>query len=224
MREALERDLRDLSAEFVRMMSLNLEQLSLAGKVLLEREIDKIDAVHEIERRVDELEVKLEAECLKIIALHQPVAGDLRLVAAILKSLSDLERVGDYAVHVADDARLLASEPPLKRYINLAHMISRLKNMLEAASLAFVQRDASSAYLAAQVDLEIDDLYEQIQRELVTYMIEDPRTITKALALLRVGRSLQRIGDHVENVLERVQYWVTGERAATDLGADAASK
>lgn len=221
MREALERDLRDLSAEFVRMMSLNLEQLSLAGKVLLEREIDKIDAVHEIERRVDELEVKLEAECLKIIARHQPVAGDLRLVAAILKSLSDLERVGDYAVHVADDARLLASEPPLKRYINLAHMISRLKNMIEAASLAFVQRDASSAHLAAQVDLEIDDLYEQIQRELVTYMIEDPRTITKALALLRVGRSLQRIGDHVENVLERVQYWVTGERAANDLGVDA---
>ncbi len=219
MREALERDLRDLSAEFVRMMSLNLEQLSLAGKVLLEREIDKIDAVHEIERRVDELEVKLEAECLKIIARHQPVAGDLRLIAAILKSLSDLERVGDYAVHVADDARLLASEPPLKRYINLAHMISRLKNMLEAASLAFVQRDASSAYQAAQVDLEIDDLYEQIQRELVTYMIEDPRTITKALALLRVGRSLQRIGDHVENVLERVQYWVTGERNANDASS-----
>jgi phosphate transport system protein len=220
MREALERDLRELSAEFVRMMSLNLEQLSLAGKVLLEREIDKIDAVHEIERRVDELELKLEAECLKIIARHQPVAGDLRLIAAILKSLSDLERVGDYAVHVADDARLLAAEPPLKRYINLAQMITRLKSMLEAASLAFVQRDATSAHQAAQVDLEIDDLYEQIQRELVTYMIEDPRTITKALALLRVGRSLQRIGDHVENVLERVQYWVTGERGANDLGAD----
>jgi phosphate transport system protein len=219
MREALERDLRELSAEFVRMMSLNLEQLSLAGKVLLEREIDKIDAVHEIERRVDELELKLEAECLKIIARHQPVAGDLRLIAAILKSLSDLERVGDYAVHVADDARLLASEPPLKRYINLAQMITRLKSMLEAASFAFVQRDATSAQQAAQVDLEIDDLYEQIQRELVTYMIEDPRTITKALALLRVGRSLQRIGDHVENVLERVQYWVTGERAANDLGS-----
>ena len=216
MREALERDLRDLSAEFVRMMSLNLEQLSLAGKVLLEREIDKIDQVHDIERRVDELEVKLEAECLKIIALHQPVAGDLRLVAAILKSLSDLERVGDYAVHVADDARLLASEPPLKRYINLAHMISRLKNMLEAASLAFVQRDASIAQQAAQVDLEIDDLYEQIQRELVTYMIEDPRTITKALALLRVGRSLQRIGDHIENVSDRVQYWLTGQRQPND--------
>jgi phosphate transport system protein len=149
------------------------------------------------------------------------VAGDLRLIAAILKSLSDLERVGDYAVHVADDARLLASEPPLKRYINLAQMIARLKNMLEAASFAFVQRDASSAHQAAQVDLEIDDLYEQIQRELVTYMIEDPRTITKALALLRVGRSLQRIGDHVENVLERVQYWVTGERTVSDLGSSA---
>ncbi len=216
MREALERDLRVLSADFIRMISAVGEQVSLAGQVLLENKIDQVDDVHNMDKHVDDLELKLENECLRVIALHQPVATDLRFVAAILKSLSDLERVGDYAVHVADDARILSSEPPLKRYINLGQMISKLKTMLETVARAFTERDAAAALEAAQMDQVIDDLYEQTQRELVTYMLEDPRTITKALALLRVGRALQRIGDHVENVADRLQYWMTGERVPND--------
>ena len=216
MREALERDLRSLSADFIRMISAVGEQVSLAGQVLLENKIEQVDDVHNMDKRVDELELKLENECLRVIALHQPVATDLRFVAAILKSLSDLERVGDYAVHVADDARILSSEPPLKRYINLGQMIAKLKTMLETVARAFTERDAAAALEAAQMDQVIDDLYEQTQRELVTYMLEDPRTITKALALLRVGRALQRIGDHVVNVADRLQYWMTGERVPND--------
>lgn len=216
MREALERDLRSLSADFIRMISTVGEQVSLAGQVLLENKIDQVKDVHDMDKRVDDLELKLENECLRVIALHQPVATDLRFVAAILKSLSDLERVGDYAVHVADDARILSSEPPLKRYINLGQMIAKLKTMLETVARAFTERDAAAALEAAQMDQVIDDLYEQTQRELVTYMLEDPRTITKALALLRVGRALQRIGDHVENVADRLQYWMTGERVPND--------
>jgi phosphate transport system protein len=216
MREALERDLRILSADFIRMISQVGEQVSLSGQVLLENKIEFVGEVHAMDRRVDDLELKLENECLRVIALHQPVATDLRFVAAILKSLSDLERVGDYAVHVADDARILSTEPPLKRYINLGQMIARLKTMLETTARAFTERDASAALEAAQMDQIIDDLYEQTQRELVTYMLEDPRTITKALALLRVGRALQRIGDHVENVADRLRYWMTGERVPND--------
>jgi phosphate transport system protein len=216
MREALERDIREVSADFIRMISYTQEQLELAGHVLLEKSIPDVQRVHDLDRTVDELEIKVETECLRIIARHQPVASDLRLVAAVLKSLSDLERVGDYAVHVADDGRLLAAEPPLKRYINLGQMIARLKTMLEATARAFTERDAAGAKAASEMDAEIDDLYEQTQRELVTYMLEDPRTITKALALLRVGRSLQRIGDHIENVSDRVQYWLTGQRQPND--------
>jgi phosphate transport system protein len=216
MREALERDIREVSADFIRMISHTQEQLELAANVLLEKTIPDVQRVHDLDRTVDELEVKIETECLRIIALHQPVASDLRLVAAVLKSLTDLERVGDYAVHVADDGRLLAAEPPLKRYINLGQMIARLKTMLEATARAFTERDAAGAKAASEMDAEIDDLYEQTQRELVTYMLEDPRTITKALALLRVGRSLQRIGDHIENVSDRVQYWLTGQRQPND--------
>lgn len=216
MREALERDIREVSADFIRMISYTQEQLELAGNVLLEKNIADAQRVHDLDHTVDELEIKVETECLKIIARHQPVASDLRLVAAVLKSLTDLERVGDYAVHVADDGRLLAAEPPLKRYINLGQMIARLKTMLEATSRAFTERDAVGARVASDMDTEIDELYEQTQRELVTYMLEDPRTITKALALLRVGRSLQRIGDHIENVSDRVQYWLTGQRLPND--------
>jgi phosphate transport system protein len=216
MREALERDLRTLRADFIRMISQVGEQVHASGAVLLEGRIELVPQVHEMDRVTDDLEIKLEAECLRIIALHQPVATDLRLIAAILKSLSDLERVGDYAVHVADDARLLSAEPPLKRYVNLGSMIGHAKDMLELASRAFTEQDAKSAKGAASIDAQIDDLYEQTQRELVTYMLEDPRTITKALALLRIGRALQRIGDHIENLADRLHYWMTGERTPND--------
>ncbi len=216
MREALERDLRTLRADFIRMISQVGEQLNLAGSVLLEGKIEAVQQVHDMDKSVDELEVKLETETLRVIALHQPVAKDLRFIAAVLKSLSDLERIGDYAVHVADDGRLLAAEPPLKRYVNFGLMLSKLKTMLELASRAFTEQDVAVARTAAEMDSEIDDLYEQTQRELVTYMLEDPRTITKALALLRVGRSLQRIGDHIENLADRLGYWLTGARVAND--------
>jgi phosphate transport system protein len=216
MREALDKSLAEISRSFIRLTSLTQEQLSLASKVLLEQQTEYAARVYEIDLKVDELELMTEAECLHAIARHQPVASDLRLVAAVLKSLSDLERIGDYTVHVADDARLLAAEPPLKRYINLGQMLSNLKSMLEMTSRAFTERDLELAQQAAKLDGTIDDLYDQISRELVTYMIEDPRTITKSLALLRVGRSLQRIGDHIENVADRLQYWLTGVRQPND--------
>jgi phosphate transport system protein len=216
MREALERDLRTLRADFIRMISQVSEQLHVAGSVLLDGKLEGVSQVHEMDKLVDDLEVRLENECLRVIALHQPVAKDLRLVAAVLKSLSDLERVGDYAVHVANDGRLLASEPPLKRYVNFGLILARLKTMLELASRAFTEQDAAVAKSVAEMDAEIDDLYEQTQRELVTYMLEDPRTITKALALLRVGRALQRVGDHIENLADRLGYWLTGARVPND--------
>jgi phosphate transport system protein len=179
MREALERDLRTLRADFIRMISQVSEQVNASGAVLLEGRIELVPQVHEMDKITDDLEIKLEAECLRIIALHQPVATDLRLIAAILKSLSDLERVGDYAVHVADDARLLSIEPPLKRYVNLGAMIGHAKDMLELAARAFTEQDPKSAKNAASMDAQIDDLYEQTQRELVTYMLEDPRSHRK---------------------------------------------
>ena len=186
--------------------------LPVAAEVLLHEQTDRLDEVLSLDREVDAQEAQLEAECLRIIALHQPVARDLRMVALILKSLSDIERMGDYVVHVAEDGAELAQAPALKKYVNLARMLERLTEMSQNLRTALADRDVVRAEATIGMDDEVDELYEQIQRELVTYMLEDPRSISKALMLMRVGRSLERVGDHMENVAERVRYWVTGER------------
>ncbi|WP_034386302.1 phosphate signaling complex protein PhoU [Deinococcus sp. YIM 77859] len=214
MRDALETDLKAVLNGALNMLGTVERMLPIAGEVLLHARPERLEEVKAIDREVDAQEVRLEAECLRIIALHQPVARDLRLVALILKSLSDIERMGDYAVHVAEDGAELAQQPPLKRYVNLARMLARLGEMSANLRTAIADRDVSRAEATLTMDDEVDDLYEQIQRELVTYMLEDPRHISKALMLMRVGRSLERIGDHLENVAERVRYWVTGQREA----------
>lgn len=214
MRDALETDLRTVLNGALNMLGTVERMLPVAGEVLLHARPERLEEVRALDREVDALEVSLEAECLRIIALHQPVARDLRLVALILKSLSDIERMGDYAVHVAEDGAELAQQPALKRYVNLARMLDRLGEMSGNLRTAIADRDVTRAEATLTMDDEVDDLYEQIQRELVTYMLEDPRNISKALMLMRVGRSLERIGDHLENVAERVRYWVTGQREA----------
>ncbi len=212
MREALEADLRAVLNGALNMLGTVERMLPVAAEVLLHGQAEQLSEVRALDREVDAQEAQLEAECLRIIALHQPVARDLRLVALILKSLSDVERMGDYVVHVAEDGAELAQAPALKKYVNLARMLERLTEMSQNLRTALADRDVTRAEHTIQMDDEVDELYEQIQRELVTYMLEDPRSISKALMLMRVGRSLERVGDHMENVAERVRYWVTGSR------------
>lgn len=114
-------------------------------------------------------------------------------------------------MHVAEDALLLAQEPPLKRYVTLPEMGRRLTEMMDALAKAVAERDAALARRVLEMDDQVDGLYEEVTRELITYMMEDPRTITKALTLMRVARSYERLGDHLENIAERVIYWLTGE-------------
>ena len=218
MRDAFERELEAITAGLIRMISQVREMLLMAGKALIEADPALATRVAELDEPVDELELALEKECLTLIARHQPVAKDLRFLAAVLKSLTDLERIGDQSVHVADAAARLAQEPPLKRYTDLTRMVQALGTMLERLSAAFVERSAEAARAILEMDDEVDDLYRQVQRELLTYMIEDPRTIRKATELLVVARALERIGDHVENVAERVIYLATGERVSDSGG------
>lgn len=212
MREALEQDLRAVLNGALNMLGTVERMLPVAADILLNERPERLEEIKAIDREVDAQEAQIEAECLRIIALHQPVARDLRLVALILKSLSDVERMGDYAVHVAEDGVELAQAPALKRYVNLDRMLSRLSEMSQNLRTALADRDVTRAEATIGMDDEVDALYEQVQRELVTYMLEDPRNISKALTLMRVGRSLERIGDHMENIAERVRYWVTGNR------------
>lgn len=218
MRDALEADLKQVLTGILNMLGTVEKMLPVAADVLLHAKVERLADIRAIDREVDEQEAQLEIDCLHIIARHQPVARDLRLLGLILKSLSDIERMGDYAVHVAEDGVELAQTPALKKYVNLSRMLERLSEMITNLRNAIEARDYERAEHTIVMDDEVDDLYDQIQRELVTYMIEDPRNISKALLLMRVGRSLERVGDHMENIAERVRYWVTGEREIEELG------
>lgn len=217
MRDVLESDLKQVLTGTLNMLGTVEKMLPVASDVLLEAKVERLADIRAIDREVDEQESQLEQDCLRIIARHQPVARDLRLLGLVLKSLSDIERMGDYAVHVAEDGVELAQSPALKKYVNLSRMIERLNEMVVNLRNALEARDVERAEHTIVMDDEVDDLYDQIQRELVTYMIEDPRNISKALLLMRVGRSLERVGDHMENIAERVRYWVTGEREAEEF-------
>ncbi|GAA6734155.1 phosphate signaling complex protein PhoU [Thermus oshimai] len=211
MRESLDRALEGLVSETLRMLSLVREMTEKATEALVEGDAAKAQAVIAQDKEVDALELKVEDEAIKVIARHQPVARDLRLIFTVIKGLTDLERAGDYAMHVAEDALLLSKEPPLKRYVTLPEMGRRLQEMMDVLSKAVAERDVALARKVLELDDAVDGLYEEVTRELITYMMEDPRTITKALTLMRVARSYERLGDHLENVAERVIYWLTGE-------------
>jgi len=211
MREALDRALNQLLEESLRMLSLVREMTQEATEALVQADRAKAQGVVAKDKEVDALELKVENQDIAVIARHQPVASDLRLIFTVIKALTDLERAGDYAMHVAEDALLLAQEPPLKRYVTLPEMGRRLTEMMDALAKAVAERDAALARRVLEMDDQVDGLYEEVTRELITYMMEDPRTITKALTLMRVARSYERLGDHLENIAERVIYWLTGE-------------
>jgi len=211
MREALDKALNQLVEESLRMLSLVRQMTQEATEALVEGDRAKAEEVISRDKEVDALELKIENQAIAVIARHQPVATDLRLIFTIIKALTDLERSGDYAVHVAEDALFLSQEPPLKRYVTLPEMGRRLLVMMDTLGKAVAERDAELARQVLAMDDQVDGLYEEVTRELVTYMMEDPRTLTKALTLMRVARSYERLGDHLENIAERVIYWLTGE-------------
>ena len=206
MRETLDRELGHLTQETIRMISVVREMVDHSAKALAEQNPSLAQ-----DKEVDALELKIEAEAIGLMARQQPVASDLRFIFTVIKALTDLERAGDYAAHIAEDVMVLAKEPPLKNYITLPDMGRRLTDMLDLVSKALAERDQEAAQEVLRRDDEIDGLYEEVTRELLTYMLEDPRTISKALTLMRVARSYERLGDHLENISERILYWLTGK-------------
>jgi phosphate transport system protein len=209
---ALEQDLQEIAAETVRMLSLVREQCELARATLIDADASAGERCVGGDARVDSLQEELERRILTVIARRQPAARDLRFLGAMHRALADIERAGDYAVHVAESAMKLAGQPPVKKYLDMERILQILVAMLDVTIRALAESDASAARRALEMDNEIDDLYEQIQRELLSYMIEDPNKINAATQLLAVGRYLERLGDHIENVNEHVVFWLTNER------------
>ncbi|MGQ9692432.1 MAG: phosphate signaling complex protein PhoU [Thermaceae bacterium] len=211
MREILDEELNALVEGALRMLSLVREMTKGATEALVEGNAEKAREAILKDGEVDALELKIENQAITLIARHQPVASDLRLVFTVIKALTDLERAGDYAMHIAEDALLLAQEPPMKKYSILSSMGQRLLEMIDLLAKAVAERKVELAREVTRMDDQVDGLYEEVTRELLTYMMEDPRLISKALTLLRIARSYERLGDHLENIAERTIYWLTGE-------------
>lgn len=195
----------------IKMAKLVQRAIEKATKALNEQDIELAEEVIKGDDEIDLLEVDIEKRCIRMIALYQPEASDLRMIMGIYKIVSDLERMGDEAENIAERAILLAEEPPLKPYVNLNFMAELVKEMVNDSVISFIQQDTLLAKKVIQKDDTIDELYHQLERELMTYVLEDPRNIKRAMNLSFVARHYERIADHAENIAEAAIYSAEGE-------------
>jgi len=206
-----EQQLRLLKDKLLLMSHQAEQMISDAIRALIERRPSLAQEVISRDDTLDQLEVEIDNLCYEILALEQPVARDLRFIATALKIVRDIERIGDTAVNIAERAHELIQEPELKRLIALPIMAESAQRILKESLDAFVNEDAELAERVVLSDREIDDMYEQIFRELLTYMIEDTRNISRALKLIFIAKHLERVGDHSANIAEMVVFMVRGQ-------------
>jgi len=211
MERHFDEELKDLRQKLLTMADTAQEMIGLAVKALVDRKKELTEKVFSLEEIVNHLEIEIEEEVLRLMALRQPIAGDLRLLTAILKINNDLERVADQAVNISETVIYLLKEPPLKPLIDIPQMATLAQKMIRNSLEAFVREDAALANQVCQDDDEVDRLNEQVFRELLTYMMEDPKSITRAVDLILVSRNLERIADHATNISEDVIFIVEGK-------------
>jgi phosphate transport system protein len=210
MERHLDQDLDRVRQMLLRMGGMVEGMVARATQALTERDARLCTEVIEGDREVDQLEIEIDESCHSILGRKQPTAVDLRFLVAVMKINSDLERIGDSAVNIAQSVEQINDQPPLKPYIDLPHLSELVQKMVRNSLDAFVRRDVELATEVCQSDDEVDGLYKQIFRELLTYMIEDPKTVSRALHLLLISRNLERIADHATNIAEDVIYYVEG--------------
>jgi phosphate transport system protein len=192
-------------------MSAAVEELLRAAvEALQEHSLEKAEAVILGDREIDALELDLDEACINILALHQPVARDLRLIAMTMRIASDLERVGDHAVNIAEAVGHLDGKPRLGRFQELEQMARIAGRMLSDALDAYIRGDATLARDVCARDDQVDDLLDALFRILLTHMMEDPRRIGPAMSLILVSRNIERVADHATNIAEDVVYMVEG--------------
>ena len=212
MERQFDQRLDDVKQQLLKMGGAVEESIDQAVNSLVDRDDDLIRTVIEGGRKIDEWEIFIEEECLKLLATQQPVASDLRLIATIIKINIDLERINDQAVNIAQCAEVLNKMPRLKPLIDIPRMAELAQGMLKDGLDAFVRGDVDLAREVAKRDEQVDLLRDQIFRELLTYMhlISRPDTVDRAIYLVLVSRHLERIGDNTSNIAENVVYMVKG--------------
>jgi phosphate transport system protein len=210
-RESYQRNLRELQDEVLVMGSMIEKALERSMQALKGRDLDLAKLVVAEDQNVNKKRFEIEEKALDIITCQAPMASDLRILLAILFIVTDLERMGDHAAGNAKIALMIGDEPPLKPLVDLPRMNEKTIDMLHRTLNAFIIHDADAARKIVAEDDEIDNLYDQVFRELLTFMMEDPRSITRATRLMWVGHNLERTGDRVTNICERVVFMVTGK-------------
>jgi len=206
MERHFERDLEELNKQLL-LMGGRAETIVLKSVEALRRlDRDLANEVFADDKAIDRMELDIDERCLKLLALQQPMARDLRLITAALKICNDLERVGDHGVNIAGSVMRLADKPLLKPLIDIPRMAELASDMLHESLDAFVRRDAEKARRICIRDDAVDRLNDQIFRELLSYMVEDPKTITRAMELILVARNLERVADLATNVAEEVVF------------------
>jgi phosphate transport system protein len=217
-RQSFERELRDLQDELLSLGSIVGKALLDSVRVLKRRDTPAARRLIARDRIINEERYAIESETLALIATQQPTATDLRTLAAILEIASELERIGDYAKGIANINLMLDGQPLLKPLIDIPLMAEKACHMLRRSLDAFVQRDVEMASVIPDADDEVDALYNQVYRELVTYILEDPKCIEQANLLLWAAHNLERAADRVTNICERVIFTVTGK--LVDIGSE----
>lgn len=210
-REAFDQELQDLEKRLQELGRMVEEALVEAVDALKRRDLEKARQIIDADRSVNEWRYAIEHETLVVIATQQPMAVDLRTLAAVLEIATELERIGDYAKGIARITIKMGTEPFVKPLIDIPRMAEKARNMLHRGLQAFFGRDTELARAIPMEDDEMDALYDQIFRELTTYIVTDPRLVDRASYLIWVAHNLERAADRVVNICERVIFMVTGE-------------
>ena len=216
-RADLDRRLRNLEQELVGLGRMVEKAISRSLLALAQRDLEASREVISEDDYIDAKRFEIEDECIDIIAAHQPVARDLRLLVAMLHIDTELERIGDYAEGIAKISVMMGDEPPLKPLIDIPRMGEKASAMVRRSLEALVNRDAVSAMQVCADDDEVDALYDQVYHELILYMLRDPQSIQRATYLLWVSHDLERVADRATNIAERVVYLVTGKMTEVNV-------
>jgi phosphate transport system protein len=211
IRAIFHKRLREIQDDILVMGGMVEKAISRSLDALKSRDLVMARQIIADDQKINGKRFSIEEKCIQLIATQQPMASDLRIIVSVLNIISELERIGDHAEGTAKIVVMIGDEPPLKPLIDLPRMAEKTIDMLHRSLDAFVQRDAETARKIAAEDDEIDHLYDQVFRELLTFMAEDPRTITRATRLIWVAHNLERSADRVTNICERVVFLVTGK-------------
>jgi phosphate transport system protein len=208
METHFQQELNKLKEQLLKMAGLAERAISNAIEALVKRDTPLAEKTITEDEKINEMEIRVDDLCLKLLALHQPLAADLRFITSAMRINTELERIGDLSVNIAERAISLDQEPQLKPYIDLPRMAEITQSMVKDVLDAFVNGDARLARSVCERDDQVDALNDQVFRELLTYMMSDPKNITRAVHLIIVSRCLERIADHATNIAEGVIFMV----------------